>query len=116
MFTTQLYNGIIMLVLILKIIYFLISILYRICELLKIDSKKLKFLKLFRDNSLIVSEFFMYIMIIILFFPTQKPKDIRIGREEQIIIFMLGILGVIHTNLSTFVSFIKDFKQIQSNI
>jgi hypothetical protein len=116
MFTRQIYRWLIMFVIFLKITYFCIAISYRICEIFKIDEKKIAYLKLFRDNTLIVSEFFMYVIIIILFFPSYKPKDIHIDREEQIIIFMLGVLGMIHTNLESFKSFIIDVKQIPINI
>jgi hypothetical protein len=100
----------------LKIIYFSTAISYRICEVFKIDEKKITYLKTLRDNTLIVSEFFMYIIIVVLFFPRQKPKDIHIGREEQLIIFMLGLLGLIHTNWDTFKKFFIDIKLIPKNI
>lgn len=110
------YNGVIMIVVFLKIIYFCTAISYRICEVFKIDEKKIVYLKTLRDNTLIVSEFFMYIIIVIMFFPRQKPKDIHVGREEQLIIFMLGLLGLIHTNFDTFNKFFLGIKQIPTNI
>ena len=55
-----------------------------------------------RDQFLTVSEVFMYIVLIIVFSPHRKSVDIKLSREEQIIAFAIGILGLLHTNWNTF--------------
>ena len=48
----------------------------------------------------------------ILFSPHKKSIDIRVSREEQIIIFTLGILGLIHTNWNYFEKFLIEIKSL----
>jgi len=106
------YNALIALIIVLKVIYTCIAITYRISILKKWSPNTISYILSARDATLSVSEVFMYLVLVILFFPTRHVSDIKIGREEQIIIFALGVLGLIHTNWDMF---IKLFELLQLN-
>jgi len=67
-----------------------------------LDEKTLKIMEDIRDQFLTVSEVLMYIVLIIVFSPHRKSVDIKLSREEQIIAFAIGILGIFNTNWETF--------------
>ena len=96
--TEFMYSVLIALVLIMKICFVLITIVHVIAEQRKWDPSKVRFLEVLKEESLVASEVFMYIVLMVIFFPRNKVEDIRVGREEQLIFFILGLLGLLHTN------------------
>mgnify|MGYP001205948939 CR=1 FL=1 len=107
MISKKLYNYLIYWVVLLKLIYLGIAILDKISINSDWSDKTKTFLNKLNQDSLTVTDFFMYIIIIIIFFPGNKAVDIVIQREEQIILFSLGIIGLIHTNWENFRAFFK---------
>jgi len=99
------YNILIAIVVIMKLIYVIIAIALSIAKGSGWKSNKIAYLNNLKEESLIASEVFMYLVLIIIFFPSKQAKDIRVGREEQLIIFILGILGILHTNWERFAGF-----------
>ena len=113
MIKNKLYNVLIYVIIILKVIYLLLTLLNHIAGYSDWDTKTKDFINTMTDNCLIVSDFFMYMVLIILFSPLRKkPVDIVINKHEQLIIWTLGILGLIHTNWNSFESFFKELSLI----
>ena len=61
---------------------------------------KLAVIKDRNQRILIGSEVLMFILLMIIFRPWQSHKNVIINRHEQVIFFVLGILGLIHTDWS----------------
>ena len=99
-----LYNTLIFIVLILKLTYVVITVLAALSNN-RWDNHTQAVLNKLKHEALIASEVFMYIVLVIIFFPRKKAEDIRVGREEQLIFFILGILGLLHTNWEVFGQF-----------
>lgn len=107
MISKNLYNLLIYWVVLLKLIYLGIAILDKISIHSDWSDETKSFYSKLNQDSLTVTDFFMYIVIIIIFLPSNKAVDIVIKREEQIILFSLGIIGLIHTNWENFRAFFK---------
>ena len=56
-----------------------------------------KKLEILNEQTLNLAELLMNIVLILIFYPRRKSSDIKINKHEQIIIFLVGILGIIHT-------------------
>lgn len=95
------YNGYILFVVIMKLLYLCIALMTRLSIWMHVDKKIIDELKIMRDDFLVIDEVFMYIVLIIVFYPFQHPRNIQITKEEQIIIFTIGVLGLIHTYSGT---------------
>jgi len=108
MISKKLYNYLIYWVVLLKLIYLGIAILDKISIYSDWSDKTKTFFNNLSQYSLTVTDFFMYIVIIIIFLPSNKPVDIVIQREEQIMLFSLAIIGLIHTNWDNFRDFFKN--------
>lgn len=89
----------------------MISILSRLSHRPRWDDKTLKFLETLRKESLTVSEVFMYLVLIVVFYPRRRVSDIKIGKE-QMIAFILGVLGILHTQLNLFEGFFLDINSL----
>jgi len=87
----KLYKLYIKIIIFLKIIY--IFTLIRLKFKLTDDLERVK-----KNNELLLffSEILMYLLLIFIFFPFKK-EEIKIGKEEKEIFFVLGIIGLIHT-------------------
>lgn len=85
------YKLYIKLIIFLKIIY--LFTLIRLKFKLSKDEEKTK-----KNNEILlfISEVLMYLLLIFIFYPLRK-KEIKIGKEEKEIFFILGIIGLIHT-------------------
>tara|TARA_A100001011_G_scaffold90366_3_gene94942 strand:- start:527 stop:877 length:351 start_codon:yes stop_codon:yes gene_type:complete len=100
-----LYNVLIMIVLIMKISFVIISIIFAYGKRKKWDKTKLYQIEELKEESLIVGEAFMYLVLLITFFPKQNAENIRVKREEQLSFFILGLLGLLHTDWNQFSKF-----------
>ena len=108
----HLYDTLIAIVIILKCCFLVIAILSRLSHRLGWDDRTVKFLETLREESLTVSEVFMYLVLIVVFFPRRRVSDIKIGKEEQVIAFVLGILGILHTQWNLFEGFFLDINSL----
>lgn len=104
----HLYNTLIAIVIILKACFLVISLLSRISHRVGWDDRTVKLLEKMREESLAVSEVFMYLVLIVVFFPRRRVSEIKIGKEEQVIAFVLGVLGILHTQWNMFEGFFLD--------
>lgn len=112
---THLYNTLMAIIILLKLCLLTIAILSLISHSFEWDSKKVEFIDTFREEALTVSEVFMYLVLVVVFFPTRQVHDIKIGKEEQAIAFVLGLLGIFHTQWHTFNGFFLDINKLISN-
>ena len=62
------------------------------------DGPELEKLEQRNDRVLAFSECGMFALLIILFRPGQGKEVIHIGKHEQLIFFVLGIVGMMHLN------------------
>ena len=110
----HLYDTLITIVIILKVCFLVIAMLSGLSYLLQWNSKTIEFINTLKDEALTVSEVFMYLVLVIVFYPRRRVKDIKIGKEEQVIAFVLGILGIFHTKWNMFKGFFIDINSLIS--
>ena len=95
------YDFFLMLVILAKISFVIISLRVQYFEFTNSKSKE-ELSKIHRRQEII--DFFalmlIYILLLYTFFPRRKHFDIIIGHHEQIIFFALGIIGLIHLDWS----------------
>ena len=95
------YDLFLMLVIVAKITFVMISLRVQYFEHTNSKSKE-ELSKIHRRQEII--DFFalmlIYILLLYTFFPKRKHMDIMIGHHEQIIFFALGIIGLIHLDWS----------------
>ena len=116
-FKDKLYQSLIFLIIILKVFYFAVTLLSKIINYTDIDDQYKNFFEKFSENTLTVTDFFMYLVLVILFSPFRHNNvDIIIKKEEQIIIWTLGILGLLHMNWKHFEAFFNNIKLIIKRI
>ena len=101
-----LYSTLIAITLLSKALWFFVDFLYHYKKYTGTDSTMLKQLDAYLMT---VAEILMYIIIIITFSPHRKSTEIRLSREEQVIAFAIGVLGLIHTNW-------RSLREIGSNL
>jgi len=99
----HLYHMLIFIVIVFKLGFLLSTFAFKYFKVNDIlDKKTFETMEKLREQFLTVSEVFMYIVLIIVFSPHRKSVDIKLSREEQIIAFAIGILGILNTNWDTF--------------
>ena len=98
--TDRLYEIFLTIVIIGKLFYLFSTIRMKTLERLNTNDEKLKKIKDRNERILIGSEILMYILLLIIFRPWQSHKNVVINRHEQVIFFILGILGLIHSDWS----------------
>lgn len=108
-----LYDILIAIVVLLKVCFLVIILLSVLSHVRNWDSK-IEFIETLKDEALTVSEVFMYLVLVVVFFPGRRVVDIKIRREEQLIGFGLGILGILHTQWSAFKGFFVDINTLIS--
>ena len=95
------YDLFLMLVIVAKITFVIISLRVQYFEHTNSKSKE-ELSKIHRRQEII--DFFalmlIYILLLYTFFPRRKHYDIIIGHHEQIIFFALGIIGIMHLDWS----------------
>ena len=94
------YDYFLTLVIIVKTIYLFDTIALRVTKAEDPSYKNLDAMTLRNDQLFVISEGLMYVLLLIIFRPSKNKDNIVINRHEQIIFFVLGILGLAHTNWS----------------
>ena len=95
------YDAFIIFIIILKLTYVMSTLRMKLLEHDdSVDKKELEYIQLNNKKLLSFSEICMYIALLIAFFPSKK--NVIISRREQEIFFILGILGIIHSDYSVF--------------
>ena len=99
----QFYNLLIFTVIIFKFGFLISTIAFKYFKYNKVlDDDTLNTMQSIKEQFLTVSEVFMYIVLLIIFSPHRKSVDIKLSREEQVIAFAIGLLGILHTNWDAF--------------
>lgn len=99
----HLYHLLIFIVIVFKLGFLLSTFAFKYFKVNDIlDKETMETMEQIREQFLTVSEVFMYIVLIIVFSPHRKSVDIKLSREEQIIAFAIGILGLLNTHWDTF--------------
>ena len=96
----RLYVIFLTIVIISKIFYLISTIRMRTMERVDPKSDKLADIKDRNQRILIGGEVLMFILLMIIFRPWQSHKNVIINRHEQLIFFVLGILGLVHSDWS----------------
>jgi len=93
-----LYSTLIAITILAKSLWFVVDFMYYYKKYTGTDETTAKQLKQLDAYLMTTAEVFMYLVIIVTFSPHRKSTEIRLSREEQIIAFAIGVLGLIHTN------------------
>ncbi len=97
-------------VILLKCLYILSAVRVFIHKRIKKDTNSAKYKKIKSNNEkiLVISEFFMFVLLLLIFIPI---KNYRLSREpvivnhhEKLIFFILGILSIINLNYDVFIN------------
>lgn len=95
-------NLLISIIIVLKIAFIISSIRLKIYPLVHSDDASIEIIKKRNAAFLEYAEILIYILILILFIPNNKSSVIIEG-HEKILIFAIGILGLLHTDWSKLV-------------
>lgn len=95
MYKEIVYEIFIFILVILKFAFIITAFLFNIAKLMKWNTDTIDFLKDYKDNIFDVVNFGISVLIIILHNPFQSQKTI-LNREERFLLFIYGILGIIH--------------------
>jgi hypothetical protein len=91
------YEVLLWIVIGIKVIWSIVDLFYILARLVGRNQKRVKQLEILNEQTLNLAELLMNIVLILIFYPRRKSSDIKINKHEQIIIFFVGLLGVIHT-------------------
>ena len=80
-----------------KVVWSIVDLFYVLARLVGRDQKRIKRLEILNEQTLNLAELLMNIVLVLIFYPRRKSSDIKVNKHEQIIIFLVGILGIIHT-------------------
>jgi hypothetical protein len=112
----NIYKLLIITVISLKLLYIGVVVVSKIGIYAKWSTQTNLYLNNLKDSMLSVSEIFMYMVLIAIFYPRNNSSDIKINKEEQLILFILGILGILHTNWELVQGFTTDLYNVSITI
>jgi len=112
----HLYSMLIWLVIIMKFLWFIFDIIYHYAKHKKVSKNILSSLKFIDDYMMNAVEMLMYIVLVIIFSPHRKHTEIKLTRDEQIIAFAIGVLGLLHTNWDYIRSYFLNVMNIKKDI
>jgi hypothetical protein len=95
MIIETLYESFLYLVVILKFVYFASSFLNRESTIFKMDKNTIAFLAVFKNTMYEVENLLIQFLLLIVFNPF-IDKKITVNREEQILLFVYGVIGLLH--------------------
>ena len=96
----NIYKIFLIIVIIVKLIYFASTLRLRTLERIDPKNDKLEIIKGRNERILIASEALVFTLLIIIFRPWQKNKNVIVDKHEQYIFFILGVIGLAHSNWS----------------
>ncbi len=80
-----------------KVVWSIVDLFYMLASLVGHDEKRIKRLEILNEQTLNLAELLMNIVLVLIFYPRRKSSDIKVNKHEQVIIFLVGLLGIIHT-------------------
>lgn len=96
-FDVDLYEVLLWIVIGIKVIWSIVDLFYILARLVGRNQKRIKLLETLNEQTLNLAELLMNVVLVLVFYPRRKSSDIRVNKHEQVIIFLVGILGIIHT-------------------
>lgn len=96
-FDIDLYEVLLWIVIGIKVIWSIVDLFYILARLVGRNQKRIKLLETLNEQTLNLAELLMNVVLVLVFYPRRKSSDIRVNKHEQVIIFLVGILGIIHT-------------------
>lgn len=91
MYKEILYEIFLFIIVILKFVFIFTTIIYHTAGALQMNPDSITFLGKMKDGLFYVVDILINILLLILFNP--YIKDIRINKEEKLLLFIYGILG-----------------------
>lgn len=97
MFDIDPYEVLLWIVIGIKVTWSIVDLFYILARLVGRNQKRVKQLEILNEQTLNLAELLMNIVLVLIFYPRRKSSEIRVNKHEQIIIFLVGLLGIIHT-------------------
>ena len=91
------YEVLLWIVIGIKVTWSIVDLFYILARLVGRNQKRVKQLEILNEQTLNLAELLMNIVLVLIFYPRRKSSEIRVNKHEQIIIFLVGLLGIIHT-------------------
>ena len=91
------YEVLLWIVIGIKVSWSIVDLFYILARLIGRNQKRIKYLEILNEQTLNIAELLMNIVLILIFYPRRKSSEIRVNKHEQIIIFLVGVLGIVHT-------------------
>ena len=96
-FNVDPYEVLLWIVIGIKVTWSIVDLFYILARLVGRNQKRIKKLEILNEQTLNLAELLMNIVLVLIFYPRRKSSDIRVNKHEQVIIFLVGLLGIIHT-------------------
>ena len=91
------YEVLLWIVIGIKVTWSIVDLFYILARLVGRNEKRIQRLETLNEQTLNLAELLMNIVLVLIFYPRRKSSDIRVNKHEQVIIFLVGLLGIIHT-------------------
>lgn len=91
------YEVLLWIVIGIKATWSIVDLFYILARLFGRNEKRVKQLEILNEQTLNLAELLMNIVLVLVFYPRRKSSEIRVNKHEQVIIFLVGLLGIIHT-------------------
>ena len=91
------YEVLLWIVIGIKVAWSIVDLFYILARLAGRNEKRIQRLETLNEQTLNLAELLMNIVLVLIFYPRRKSSDIRVNKHEQGIIFLVGLLGIIHT-------------------
>lgn len=96
-FNVDPYEVLLWIVIGIKVTWSIVDLFYILARLVGRNEKRIQRLETLNEQTLNLAELLMNIVLVLIFYPRRKSSDIRVNKHEQVIIFLVGLLGIIHT-------------------
>ena len=90
------YEVLLWLVIIIKMTWSIVDLFSILARLVGRNQKRIKYLETLNEQTLNLAELLMNIVLVLIFYPRRKSYNIKVNKHEQVIIFLVGLLGIIH--------------------
>ena len=102
------YDVFILIAVIFKILFVIVNLRLEFVEIFdKKSENQLKNINKIAEYVDFISLMLIYLLILYLFLPTNDSNKIIIGRHEQLLIFAVGIIGILNLNWGLIINLFK---------
>ncbi len=92
------YETLLWVVIAIKVTWTIVDLFYLLARAIGRNDTRVTKLQILNEQTLNLAELLMNVILVLIFYPRRKTSDIKITYHEQIIIFLVGALGIVHTN------------------